>query len=219
MNRPVLCVAATMLLLGWTFGAARADVTLNFTQANNFGANNSDLPATVTFHVAGNTLTITVNNEAPAAQIAGLFFNAANATGFGPTTTTSNPVQSPALASTILGPGQQADGFGNFNWELSFGSSFNTRLQPGGIATVTANFTGTITDADLSHQITGGGGFGPFAGALDWKPLTGATGFGGGNVGTPPPVPEPSTAVLALSGLGTAGLIALRRRRRAKDTA
>jgi len=217
MTRPVLCAAATVLLLGLTSSVARADVTLDFTQANNFGANNSDLPAVVTFHVAGNTLTITVNNEAPAAKIAGLFFNAANATGFGTPTTTSNPVQTPGLASTISGPGQQADGFGNFGWELLFGSANNMRLNPGGIATVTVNFTGTITDADLSKQVTSG--FGAFAGVLDWKPLNGNTGFGGGNVGTPPPVPEPSTAVLALSGLGMAGLMALRRRRRAKDTA
>jgi len=209
---------ATVFLLAAMSGAARADVTLEFTEANNFGANNSDLPATVTFHVSGNTLTITLDNQASAAEISALYFNAATGVTFSNVQATSNVGQS--LSVTIGGANGSQGPFGKFAYKLDFGSGQNSRLNADSVATITANFSGTITETDLQKQIVASGGLGSFAGVIDWKPIGANTGFGAGNVGEPPVLtPEPSTVALALSGLGMTGLTALRRRKRSADHA
>lgn len=220
MNRRKWYLMAAVFLLAATSGVARADVTFEFTDANNFGADNNDLPATVTFHISGNTLTITLDNNAVAAKISDLYFNAANAGTFSNVQVTSVPVQSPALSATITASNGSLGPFGKFDFDLSFGSGQNSRLNADTVATITANFSGSITENDLKEQIVASNNLGSFAGVIDWKPTTGDTGYGGGNVGEPPVLtPEPSTVALALSGLGMAGLMALRRRKRSTEHA
>jgi len=219
--------AAVVLLVGLSSASARASVTLDFTDQINFiytggtgtGAGNGNiagLSAQVTFSVSGQTLTIVVNNTSSTAEITGVFFNAPNAGTFSNVSSSSIPAQNPLISSNVTAGGQ-ADGFGSFDQELLFGSGQNARLNTSTVATVTATFSGSISDADLkttTHSNT----YGNNAGVIDWKPLVGLTGFGSGNPGSPQqpnPVPEPSTIALALSGLVGFGLAGLRRFRRA----
>jgi hypothetical protein len=212
-----LVPATVALLVGLSPAPVRADVTLDFTDAIDFNytggtGNISDLSASVTFHVSGSTLTITVDNTSSTAKIAGVFFNAANAGTFSNVSS-----QSPAIAPSITA-NKAAGGFGSFNYELNF-TGGNKLLNTSTTATITATFSGTITDADLRVQTASNGNppqLGSTAGVLDWKPLVGNGGFGSDVVAA---VPEPSTIVLALSGLGAMGLVGLRRRcRKDKST-
>jgi hypothetical protein len=208
--------AVLALAVGLVPARARASVTLNFTDAINFNytagtGNISDLGATVTFTVSGSTLTIDVNNLSTTSEIAGVFFNAPSAGTFSNTqVVSSNPVQVGLTANASAGG--QADGFGNFGYELTFGSSQAGRLNTSTEAIVTATFSGSITDADL-QTTTHSGTYGDNAGVIDWKPTAGLTGFGSGNPGPSPAAPEPSTIVMAASG-GLVGLVYWWRRRR-----
>src|SRR5262249_7018804 len=118
------------------------------------------------------------------------------------------------LTVSLGAAGGAADGFGKFDWQLDFGSAQSARLNTSTTATVTATFSGTITDADLKVTVNGGQGFGPQAGVIDLKPLTGATGFGGGNVSTTV-VPDPSALVSGCTGVLICLGYGWRRRRRA----
>jgi hypothetical protein len=203
-----LMAAAIAAVLGLGTAPARADLMLGFTDSINFtytgGTGNiSDLAATADFKISGNTLTIVLNNESSTAEIAGLFFNAANVTSFTVNTaTTGNPPVNITPAPTIP-TGGEADGYGSFGWELTFGSSQADRLPVSTIATITATFAGTLTEADLAKTVTKD--HGANAGVLDWKPLVGDTGFGGGNVVQTLATPEPPTLI----GAGIAVVVGL----------
>ena len=204
------CLLAVSIaaVLGLSTAPARADLMIGFTDSVNFNytggtGNISDLAATADFSISGSTLTIVLNNESSTSEIAGLFFNAANVTSFTvKTATTGNPPVNISPAPKIP-TGGEADGYGSFGWELTFGSANANRLPVSTIATITATFAGTLTEADLAQTVTKD--HGANAGVLDWKPLAGDTGFGGGNVIPAIPTPEPPTLI----GAGIAVVVGL----------
>jgi hypothetical protein len=222
-------LALCLTLLGLGGRQARADVTVDFTGSVNFtGYNVSDLKAQATFHEdnTAHTLTITLNNNALInAAIAEIDFNAKNATitassltsGTG---TTAGQFSSTQAGLTVnIGSSGQRDGFGKFDYALSFGPS-STWLSQGKTVTATVSYTGTISDADLKTLSKNPASLGNQTNILDWKPRiagTGGTvntGFGspGGGPG-PQGVPEPSTATIVLGCCGI-GFVAARARKR-----
>jgi hypothetical protein len=203
-----LWAAAIAVVLGLSTAPARADLMLGFTDSVNFNytggtGNISDLAAMVDFKISGKTLTIVVDNDSTTAKIAGLFFNAANAGTFSNVQSSSNPVQNPVISPSLSASNHSADGYGLFDYHLAFGSSQNHRLNTSTVATITATFSGTLTYADLAETVTKK--HGANAGVLDWKPLVGNTGFGGGNVIPTIATPEPPTLI----GAGIAVIVGL----------
>jgi len=222
-----LALPLAILLMGGIFTVpAQAATTvgpLSFTGTTNFTPSPGiSLSATVTwtYDDTAKTLSIDIKNQSGNAEIAGLFFNGPNG---GAMTFSSASAQAPAVSfnesgasPTISGTGapqqQTADGFGKFGYHLDFGSSQNDRLEESTEVVVQLTYAGTLGAGGLYSTSTGGG-LGNFQAAIDWRPDTGATGFGGpGTIVTP--MPEPATAVMAVAGLLPVGLLVIRKRLR-----
>jgi hypothetical protein len=224
--------AGALLLLGCGLSAsAEAGIIVQFSSSDNFSANTADLDAQVTFiqDNTAKTLKIEINNltTTPPYQLADLFFNAANALSFSVLNVSDNQSSGGPDSGTVTikgngltsqqtgqgGDGINADGFGNFGWNLNWDSN-NLRLAAGKTATFLLGYTGSISDSDLEYAInnteTKDGQKGPNIAVLHFYGDT--TGFAGSGtndeviVTTTATTPEPSTffgaGLAALAGLG-----------------
>jgi len=125
-----LLVPSALLIWGLGNTETRAGQTLEFifTDRDNFGVSPSILPAVVTLNFTnsgggGGTLDIDFNNKSSTYTIAGFFFNAAHA---GTLSYTGSSVGQ----GFGIGTGDQADGYGNFGYHLSFGNVNTSPIQP-----------------------------------------------------------------------------------------
>lgn len=224
-------IAGALIILGCGLSAsAEAGIIINFSSSDNFGENPANLNAKVTFTQVNNvgpggTLTIQIENTSnplvlPDFNLADLFFNAANAGTFTVTSVSTNqPSGGPSLGGTTIqgngSPSQNADGYGDFGYNLDWGVNQASRLDEGYTATFVATYTGSISDADLKATVAaspGDGRSGPNIAVLHFYDVNkkNNTGFGGSGDGSTVTItattPEPSTlcgaGIAALMGIG-----------------
>ncbi|WP_165068159.1 PEP-CTERM sorting domain-containing protein [Paludisphaera rhizosphaerae] len=227
MKRWLKAMPAVLLVLG-AIGteSARASLTQYYTQSVNSGLAGYDITkltgsAVFTADNSTHTLDIVISNTAGInADIAVIFFNYNGNVDPATLSTTASVVSTTQSGLTVSGQngGGSADGFGKFDYNLSFNGGPSTYLKQGQSIEVKITYTGTITDLNLMATTVGGNPGGPFVGAIDWKPNGGDTGYGSASLRSVTANPEPSTIVSAFLGLAATGLTALRRRSRGDKT-
>ncbi len=206
-----LFVAALVLLGGLaTPATARAAVLLNFSDISSDLTPVSALRAQAIFQVVGNELRIGINNQS-AYRIAGLYFNT-DITLLGLSLAAG---QTPAwsVQGTGLLQSHRADGMGLYNFFLDFGSGTD-RLEAGWTF-LTLRMNGLTGENVIGNKWS----VGSTRLAISVMKFEAGPGddsaFGGTRTPGINPVPEPSTVVLALSGLAAFGVAGLRRWRQA----
>lgn len=229
LSRHLALPVALMLLGGLGAPSVQASVTFDFTSKVNPELSNGgdveagDLPATVTLSFAndldgvGGSLDITIDNltgEDPTipALIRQFYFNAENA---GTLSFAGTSIDAATLGGWAIKAPSQGDGFGQFDYELTFGGQRGDWVGPDASRTISFRYTGTMSDSDLLAFSSGENG--SYQAVVHWVPVDESlvSGYGSGSVN---PVPEPATLAAVLSGaipLGLAGLCRLRRRREA----
>jgi len=212
ISKAILGVLPLLGLLLWAGAASATPITVTLSQVSSDDTPAGQLDATVTFEVSGTTLTLTVNNltSSPAQfTMTDVFFN-----GSGDVTSLSLSSQS-GVSGWSLATSQGADGFGTYDFALNGG----TALASGNSATFDFNISGTgpfdetdfvgsdtfssIPPGDIQAQVAAKFAQCFGAGCQDEGPDDSAFGAANGE-GFPPAVPEPG--LLALLGLGLAGL-------------
>jgi len=212
ISRPILGVLPILGLLLWAGAASATPITVTLSQVSSDATPADQLDATLTFAVSGTTLTLTVgNNTASPAEftMTDVFFN-----GSGDVTSLSLSSQT-GVSGWSLATSQAADGFGIHDFALNGG----TALASGSSATFTFSISGTgpfdetdfvgsdtfsaIPPGEIEAQVAAK--FAQCSGAECQDEGEDDSAFGAGNgEDFPPAVPEPG--VLALLGLGLAGL-------------
>jgi hypothetical protein len=204
----VLCAAA-----GLAPNRAEAAVVLSFSDGSSDETPASALTAEVKFEVIGSQLKVTITNTSEY-RIAELGFNS-------DTTLTGlafDPSGSTDGAWSVAGSGESQnhgmDGFGALNWHVDFGSG-NTRLAAGSTTTLVFNMTGTTSESTIATKLSR---IPPgerravsvikFEAGPNDDSAYGSSGL----------VPEPSTALLALSACSLLGGATWLRGKRRKPT-
>lgn len=215
----VLALACALLFSG---RAARADVVFDFTDVTNLSTTPAGLldavKATLTMHVSGNQLQMTLNNLSSVYQIGSLDFNTgADVSGLA--------LNSSSLSSVAIQSNKNVAVFGTFDWRLDFSGASKA---PGvnSVNTInldmTTNASAAQIYADLTKTSDNNSPTGYHA-ALHWFNGPGTASqpqsfFGSGHVDSNGPgggnaVPEGSSLGLLTCGILPIGLLIRRRKR------
>jgi len=128
---------------------AQADTILQFSDVSSDETLASVLTAIVTFEVSGNQLLIDIDNQSNY-QIAQLYFNTDDTlTGL---VFSNSPNPEWAISGTGEFQGEQADGFGLFNWLIDFGSGDSRLGASPPTTSLTLDMTGTTSEATIGSK-------------------------------------------------------------------
>lgn len=146
------CAGLLFLALVCIPTRAQADVVLDFSDYSSDSTPAADLDALVTFTVSGSQLLIDIDNLSDF-LIAQLYFNS-------DTTLTGlafNGAGATNAAWTISGSGASqtlgADGMGNYNWLIDFGSGAS-RLADNALTSLVLDVTGTVSEAIIGTKLS-----------------------------------------------------------------
>ena len=194
-------------------GTAQAGVTLRFSDFSSDSTPVSALRAEVDFTVAGSQLRIAIRNSSQY-KIAKLFFNSDPTLSGLAFAGSVNPAWS--ISGTGLSQTMNANGFGNYNWLVDFGTGHN-RLEAGSTTEIVLNMTGTTSEATIATKLSSiPPGHDRAISVLKFEAGPGDDSAYGASISA---VPEPATASLALSGLAASVFVGLYRLRRTRPEA